>query len=513
MRTIVNGADQVKIEDRVTIEDHGGNWRDISSRVHSISYHDDVESDSCSVTLQIKNHASAFVDVTPNLNLDPLDEDSDLNKVSAVYYPLLARSNQIKIEVTKNSGVDWYEVYRGRVGKGTVSVDTDVEGADMISVKPVDISFPYKELHYYDELIYKDADAVSIMEQMFADHKMTETIVETDAPGFHVEEYKTGETNIWEAQKALLEPTGYTYRVKWNAGSTSFKPTVYDPGRTNTVPDWVCDGMFNHRKVDLDESSVRTEVVIRYRVRGVGTIQSYHCADETAREKYGIPDGNGNRIHNTMWYVTKGIGARHSMIDTFSEAKTLGDNILWDVKEPAPDIEIELPYVHPGIEAHDLISFVGNDYTVLVGVMSVDWSFSTDNWLGTTTIRGTADRVIGKNMGWLARDSRSSEVANEQLLATLQGDGFRPPRPTNCTGRSYTGVDASTGRESTITIFQVTEVDVWDLGGYIWKWWIQGENQVNTEYTAKPTLTLTGLPSGRVAVAQCYAYDWSHTGG
>jgi len=513
MRTMVNAADKSKITPKVIVIDSSGTYRNISDRIHSISYHDDVESDSCSVTIQIKNHANAYVDVTPNVNLDPLDEDSDLNKVSGVYNPLLARSHEITIEVTKNDGANWYEVYRGRIGKGTVSVDTDVEGDDMISVKPVDISFPYKELHYYDELIYKDADAVSIMEQMFADHKMTQTIVEKDAPGFHVEEYKTGQTNLWEAQKTLLEPTGYTYRIRWDAGMSEFKPTVYDPDRTNTTPDWICDGEFNHRKVDLDESSVRTEVVIRYRLRTVGTVQSYHVADEEARLKYGIPDGSGGRLHNTMWYVTKGVGARHSMIDTFSEAKTLGDNMLWDMKEPAPDIEIELPYVHPGIEAHDLISFVGNDYTVLVGVMSVDWSFDTDNWLGTTTITGTVGRVIGQNKRWLARDGRSSEIANEQLLATIQGDGLRPPRPVNCTGRSYTGLDASTGKESTITMFQVSDVEVWDRGGYMWKWWIAGENKVRIEYTADPKLILQGLPSGQTAKAECYVYDWSHTGG
>jgi len=513
MRTIVGATDKAAASIRMTVKDHADSWRDISARVRSMTYSDDVESDSCAITIQLRNSWWAYVNVTPNVNLDPLDQASDFNLISAVYYPLLARYNEIKIEITKNAGVNWYEIFRGYVGPGSVTVDTDIEGEDMISVKPVDISFPYKEFYFYDPLIYTNADAVSIMGQMFADHRFTQTIVETDAPGFHVEEYKTGQINLWDSQQSLLEPTGFIYRIRWDSGTSSFKPTVYDPVRTNTTPDWTCDGDFSHRRLDLDEYDVRTEVVIFYRLRDVGTLKTFQLSNDAARLKYGIPDGNGGRLHKTMWYVTKGIGARHSMIDMVSEAQTLGEYMLHDLEEPAPDIEIQLPYIHPGIETHDLISFVGRDYTVLVGVMSVDWSIDVNNMIGTTTIRGTADRVIGQYRRWTARDARSSEVRDEQLLADLQGDGLRPPRPLNCTGRSYMGKDASTGKETTITLFQVSDVEVWDRGGYMWKWWLSGENKVTTVYTADPKLILQGLPSGETAKAECYVYDWSHTGG
>ena len=513
MRTIVNATSMVRPQFRIKVEDHGGSWRDISDRVPSITYSDGMEEDSCSVDLRVANAWEAFVNSSPNVNLDPLDEDSDLNKVGGTYYPLLARYNQIKIEISKDDGANWYEVYRGYVGPGSVSVATDVSGDDSISVRPVDQSYAYKDLYFYDELIYKDADAVSIMQQMFADHALTQTIVETDPPAFHVEEYKTGQTNVWESQKMLLEPTGFIYRMRWDSGTSLFKPTVYDPVRTNTTPVWTCDGEFNYRKVDLDEADTRTKIVIFYRLRGVGSMETFEVENDAARLKYGIPDGNGGRLHKTMWYVTKGIGARHSMIDSPEEAQTLGEYILHDLEEPAPDIEFQLPYLHPGIECHDLINFVGRDYTAMVGVMSVSWSCDRDNPIGTTTIRGTLDRVIGQYKQWTAKDARSAEVRDEQLLATLQGDGFRPPTPTNCTGRSYMGQDALTGKETSITLFQVTEVDVWDRGGYMWKWWLKGENKVRVEYTAEPQLVLQDLPVGRTAVAECYVYDWSHTGG
>jgi len=95
--------------------------------------------------------------------------------------------------------------------------------------------------------------------------------------------------------------------------------------------------------------------VIFYRLRDVGTLKTFQLSNDSARLKYGIPDGSGGRLHKTMWYLTQGIGARHSMIDMVSEAQTLAEYMIHDLEEPAPDIEIQLPYIHPGIEAHEVL--------------------------------------------------------------------------------------------------------------------------------------------------------------
>jgi len=54
-------------------------------------------------------------------------------------------------------------------------------------------------------------------------------------------------------------------------------------------------------------------------------------ADEDAREKYGIPDGSGGKMHNCLWYACQSQGERYSMIDTPVEAEALANNILFDV--------------------------------------------------------------------------------------------------------------------------------------------------------------------------------------
>lgn len=509
MRTMVNAADLSKMGIRVKVQDHGGSWIDVSDRVLSVGESDDIDQDTNSVDITFANAYSAFVDVTPNVNLDPYDEASTMNDVGGTYYPLLGYYHEIMLEVTKDDGANWYEKFRGFIGPGSVSVDTDVEGEDTIVCRPVGKEYAYKDKHYYDPIEYRDADAVSIMSQMLTDHGFNESVVEIDAPGFHVEHFAGAETNVWEAQKRLIEPTGFIYRMRYDPTSGLLKPCVYDPDRTNTTPDWTCNGLFEHRKMEVDESSVRTEVIVFYRERMTGAIKVATAADDAARLKFGIPDGYGGRLHKTLWYAAKGIGDRHSMIDSPEEAHTLASLILWDLKVPGPDVEHSLPYVHPGIELHDVISFVGRDYTALVGVTGYSWQISRDDWIGTMTIAGTLDRVIGSRMSWLARDARNSDVKNEVFLGELAGDGVRPPTPQNVSGHSYWGYDSATGKEVPIVALQCEEVRVWDLAAYVWEWWVVGENKINREETRRPMLVLKNLPVGTQVAAQVYARDWS----
>jgi len=511
MRSMNNATEIRKAEIRFSVADESGTWQDLSSRVCSINYSDELEADSCSITVSLHNAYGKYVNVTPNVNLDPFDEDSTYNQVGGSYSPLLARYHQCKLEISKDDGANWYEVFRGYIGPGSVRVTTNVQGDDVVEVSPVDLSFPYKEDHYYDSLIYKDANATSIMSQMFADRGFNQTVSVIDSPGYHIEEFRTGETNLWEAQKKLIEPTGYIYRIKWYDGA--FRPCVYDPDRDKTSPDAVFTGDFRSRQLDVNESEVRTKIIVRYRDRNSGAIRTAQAEDEEAKNKYGIPDGSGGRKHKVMWYAAQGTGGRYSMIDTPGEAQTLANLILHDLKEPSPNVEVQLPYVHPGIEIHDLLSFIGRDYTVLVGVTSVSWSLSTSNPIGQTTIRGTADRIIGQCKLWLTHDARSPEVRLEEQQAFLSGDGKRPPRPSQPTGRSYWGTDSATGRDVPVVVFEVPAVKAWDLLGYDWSIWIQGEEQPRTEFTREPRLVLKGLPVGTTVRVRVRARDWSTLGG
>jgi len=511
MRTIVNGTTKTACDIRFKVKDSSGSWQDISGRVFAIDYEDSLDADSCSITVRLRNAYKEFVDVTPNVNLDPLDQNSTLNQVGGSYSPLLARYHECTLEISKDSGTNWYEVFRGFVGPGSVNITTDVSGNDIVEVRPVDLSFPWKEAYWYDSLIYKDAAATSIMSQMFADQGFSQSVTVIDEPGYHIEEYATGEINLWEAQQKLIEPTGYSYRIKWYGGA--FKPCVYDPDRDNTTPDATFNGDFRSRRIQVDERDVRTKVVVRYKDRNSGAIKTAQAEDDDARLKYGLPDGSGGRRHKLMVYVAQGSGGRQSMIDTPGEAETLAGYILHDLKEPSPSVEVELPYLHPGIEIHDLLSFVGNDYTVMVGVTSVSWSWSVENKVGQTNIRGAADRIIGQYRLWLNRDARSPDVRRENEQNFMAGDGLPPPMPDQPTARTYWGNDSSTGADVPVVVFETTPVKAWDLANYEWLVWVEGEEDPRMEITRDPRLVLKGLPVGAKVKARVRSRDWSTLGG
>jgi hypothetical protein len=509
MRVVTNATNKTAVTPKFEVQDEAGSWQDITSRCFEFSGSDDLESDSNSITVKIRNSYSKHVEGTNN-SLDPLDTNSSYYVDSA---PLLGRYHACRLSLSKNSGLAYTQVFVGYIGPGSVSVTTDVTEDDIITVSPVDISQPYKEDFWYDPLIYRDADAVAIMTQMFADRGFNQAVVELDAPGYHIEEISTGETSLWDAQKSLVEPTGYVYRIRWDTGSSSFKPCVYDPERTKTTPDATFTGDFRSRSIDVNESDIRTKVVVIYRDRNSGATSYAESENEASRLKYGLPDGNSGRKHKTLWYASLGSGNRYSMIDTAGEAKTLANNIQSDLNAPSPDVEIALPYCHPGIEMHDLLAFVGNDYTVNVGVTGIDWSISTDNPVGETRITGTAERIIGQFRLWLERDANSPEMRMEADIALMQGDGLRPPQPTITRNESYWGFDSTTGTDTPIVVFECTPARVWDFRDYLWTYWIAGEAEPAQIATEEPRLVLKGMPVGAEIQVYVEVRDWSTVGG
>ena len=504
MRTMIGADDVVESLPRLSVMDGNGSWVDITSRLYSVSLNDSLGADSASVTLGLRNQPDKWVTGSSNENLDPLDVNSSYFINSE---PLLGYYHEVKLEVSKDSGSNYYEIFRGYAGPGSVEVSTSVKRDDTITFTPCDLSFPYKQYHFYDSLVYKSADATSIMSQIFADHGFNQTVTVIDNPNRHIDEVTTGQTNVWAAQKSLIEPTGYIYRIKYYG--SAFKPCVYDPDRDKTTPDKIFRGTFQHRKIDISEADVRTKVVVIYRNRASGTIEYAQDEDEAARSKYGIPDGSGNRLHKTMWYSAQGTGNNFSLIDTPGEASTLAGYILHDLKAPVPDVEVRIPRVNPALDIHDLLSFVGNDYTVNVGVTSLTWNWSTDNKIGETIIQGTADRVIGEFTLWTSRDASSLEVQHEQELALLQGDGKPPDSLSTPVARSFWGTDSSTGADCPVVVLTVTPSHVWDHSFYLWTYYLNDEVEPTQVRTTEPRLTIKGLPVGSTVRAFVQDVDWS----
>ena len=211
MRSITNSDSVVESLPKLEIMDGNGSWADITDRLYSVSLNDSLNADSASVTLQLRNQPDKWVTGSTNANLDPLDVNSNyfINNE-----PLLGYYHDVKLSVSKDDGSTYDIIFQGYAGPGTVEVSTSVKRDDTITFTPCDLSFPYKEYHFYDSLKYSNASATSIMSQIFADRGFNQTVTVIDEPDFHVEDITTGQTNVWAAQKSLIAPTGFIYRIK-----------------------------------------------------------------------------------------------------------------------------------------------------------------------------------------------------------------------------------------------------------------------------------------------------------
>lgn len=505
MRTIVNATEDVPAAIRVQAKDGNGTWQDISHRILSFSFDDSIDYDSPHVSFVVDNTYAKWVAGT-NQSLDPADTSSS-------YFvndqPLLGCKHEIKVDISKDGGTTWAEIFRGYVGPGGVRSSVSTLGNDTITVDAVGLDYNLKSYYFTEDLVYEDASATAIADQILIDHGFNYSITVIDEPGYLITYYRTRDTNLWDAIKKMFADIGYIFRVKWH--NDAFKFCVYDPLRTDSItsPGLTINGDFRVRRLSVNEEDVRTKVIVEYRDRNTGEISYEEASDDTARLKYGAHDGSGGRKHIIMRYSTKD----RSLIDTAGEAANLASYILHDLKAPTPDVEVELAFVLPSVEPHDVVRFVGRDYVVDLGVTGISWEFSGDNHIGKTTIQGTAERVIGYAGVWLENDSRSPDAKELYNQNTVLGDGRNPDKPTNLQLYADTTQDVS-GKTVPIVYATWSPVGNWDLDHYeVWTRLRDEDGTVIQDWkmhgvTRREAYEFHGLPAGKTLDVRVYAVDW-----
>ena len=330
-----------------------------------------------------------------------------------------------------------------------------------------------------------------------------------------VTHYRIRDTNLWDAIKKMIEVTGFIFRVRWYDGAFNF--CIYDPKRSDSIPSptLTFDGTFNARSLDVNESDVRTKVIVEYRDGTKGAVATEEAEDDSARLKYGAYDGAGGRKHIIMRYSVKD----GSLIDTPGEAANLAAYMLHDLKAPTPDVEVSLPFLFPSAQMHDTLRFVGRDYTVDLGVTGVSWNLSVDNAIGSTTIRGTAERVIGLANDWLQYDEHSPDAQEAYQQKNILGDGRRPEQVTGL--RLYTDrVQDKSGQTVSVVWAVWNPVSNWDLDHYeVWGRIVdrRGSSDIIIDdwrlwaVVRTESYQFHGLPPGLDLDVKVYAVDWEPT--
>ncbi len=198
--------------------------------------------------------------------------------------------------------------------------------------------------------------AEAVMQAILNDNGLSAvTLVTPVSPSWQIKPYLQSRQAVFDAIREIANTIGWDVRYRWYPDLASFSLVFFEPDRTKTTPDitldaddYVAVGSF---KRDLEQ--VRNAVRVVYN-------------DSAARDPAGFPKRKVLEVSDAT-SITK-YGRRFmeiaedstSQIDTSTEATTLANNALADLKEPLVAMGADA-YLLPHVEVGDLVRFAGNN--------------------------------------------------------------------------------------------------------------------------------------------------------
>jgi hypothetical protein len=264
------------------------------------------------------------------------------------------------------------------------------------------------------EVAISDTAGVALQTVLFSllqDHAISGGLTTPVSPGWQVLPYLQQRESLQDAIQALVAQLGWTCRYRWDGGS-AFVLTLKAPDRTRTLPDLQVPV---DRQLDLRPrlmgADIRNVVRVVYSdvndvdAEGTRRRKAVEVADSASITKY------GRRFCEVSEDSTGNLG-------TNTQATTLAQAILDDLKEPTAEVQMMLPFT-PWVELGDLVELEPNglhwDGFQSLGVMAVEHSLGPEATT-TLTLRGKPTAGLKR---WLALELRVAEGHQLSFSNTL----------------------------------------------------------------------------------------------
>lgn len=409
--------------------------------------------------------------IAANLSLDPLDELSTLNlDGSSAFDPLLSENHKAQVDIDQGSG--WEVFWQGYAG-GDVGSTVVKTKRHTVTCNPYGVTMPLKERKRMGKIVYKDRDlATSLLQSILLDSdfagKLSHVVV-SDDPLLQVGEYITKQESTWAVLQKAIAKTGYVMASRYHASGTAYNDgsgestpengyyvTLYDPQRSKVSPDYTWTAECTQRKVRYSIDDVRTRVQVAFQLANGAQRYTIPTTDDTAKDKYGTPKGDGTKLHREMRLVLD----NNSLVRTLTDANTLQDFALHDLSSPSPDTAIDVDELYTDPELHNLVRFVFTDYTIDVGVTGIDVDLSPDIPRGRTTIKGVIGKVIGLRNYWLGHELTEEEKARRRQ-EWLEGGMAKLSAPQILSRRRYNYQDVEGTTHSAISLHWAKPKEWW----------------------------------------------------
>jgi len=379
---------------QILIEDATGTMQDWAT----LQGHNFVISWNCNFNIDQTIAQASIVlrreirDNTGHLSVSPFMDGSPLNAAG----PAIDVRRRVQI-LTATTAVgtapvsgDWKNIFEGYVTKfdvgGTTAKLTVRDLGDQLTRRFVET-----------ETQYGAADGSVVLEDVIQSILTTFsagpiTLYVPTASMFAIKPYKQSIASLSDAVDALDGLNGWDTRYVWDAGTSAWRYTLYQPPRGKTIADRILDKsrILAVNELSLSGDNVRNAIECGYTRSDTGVRDTATATDATSIARY-----------DRGWLRTD--EPSDSPIDTPTEAQAFVDLILSDTKDPLADQSIEMHFDW-SIELHDLEQFNANflqyDTDQKFAVVDLTHSYANGKYRTVIATRGT---VCGRYQRWIAR--------------------------------------------------------------------------------------------------------------
>lgn len=235
--------------------------------------------------------------------------------------------------------------------------------------------------------------------------------VPTD-PGYIVTSFPLKFEPVMTACQRAAELAVCDFRYAWHEASGTYKPTLSVPDRTpsGTMATFASSQIVGWQKFDRDRLGVRNSVYVQYQPKTSTVPATVHVSDATSITDYG---------HRVIALVEDA----DSSIDSSSEATTMANLILADLKDAKAEGEIEM-LADWRIELNDYDEFSENkffDIAQELAVIGIRHELDVNRQCTYLTVRGTPSAGYRR---WIERARKLDELNPTTADNGLTGVAF-----------------------------------------------------------------------------------------
>jgi hypothetical protein len=341
---------------RVYFEDADGNMEEITNYegrnwVESIEISTDIDAEGKSFTFNIKRNRN-------KRSFSPLMKGSPFNVVNELYKPkiFMGRKFLIEIALTGLNGTpepEWWKVFeRGYLNRVQFHSDPMViqgscDSSDLLR------AYIKTERQYGSETGQPVENA---MQQILDDNGKSEyDLVVPTSPNWNIYPYIQRKEKVYAALRELAHQIGWEVKPRFNNGTGDIELMLYEPERdpNDFVWSFTPGDYTDVRRLEMGIENIRNYVRVVYSDINVddedgnpGKRQAIERFDQDSIDAFG-------EIY--MEISESSVGN----INTATEAITLAENSLHDLKEPKADQQIETGFFYP-IQLNDFVEFQPN---------------------------------------------------------------------------------------------------------------------------------------------------------